>query len=536
MNIANIWNSINNLLYNKVLTQSITMYHLESDLKKAKSFENMQDSAADAASVYRNPARDELGDEQSLLDRNSFAASTRYEGDNYPDNLDQINTNMPPMPRRERVTIQRGAALKPNRYAVYIEKYDGLDEVESFDEWIIKYELMADSNNWNDELKKKYLVFNMEKAPYDYCLHILSENPTITYTDLKTKLADLLVNKFNAPIHFHNLSNLKFNRGDNFLAFWSNKLALLKRVDKNMSFESQQNMIIDSLYPELYKDVLKNNSMNKPKNLEDLFHAINNMYQIEISSKNQKDINQKTVRFEESTLTKKKNVIPSGSNTQAKTYNQSQENAERRSNYNSTNNNQFQGGNDYNNRDGFNSRGVFNNYGRGYSSNNNYNRGGYNNRGGYGFANNRGYYNRGGYQQNQSFNNRGGYQQNQGYNNNRGGYQQNRGSNNQSRNFGRNNYRNNGGRTNFESGRTFYNNNRNYGNNPNTGDERQINYENDQQTFNNDTQNNGTGDASIYTRSPTNGPLCFYCNKYGHTQYSCPVKQRDLQNTQQTGN
>src|SRR5882757_11092506 len=189
-----------------------------------------------------------------------------------------------------------------SKIAVFISPYEDGNEKESIETWIEKFELMAETNNWSEKHKRNMLLFNLEDDAYKYALDLKREQGDISYDELKSKLIDRFTNKFSASIDFHNMSRRKFKKEERFLTYWNDKIELMRRVDSNMSFHSKLNHIIDGLDFDLFREVLKYNNLNKPSNMDELFHAINNLNQIEISSRSLRDLNHKSVRFDDKQL------------------------------------------------------------------------------------------------------------------------------------------------------------------------------------------------------------------------------------------
>ena len=279
-----------------------------------------RDSTDANVSIYRSPIRDALGDDQSVIDRTSEVLSMRYDdgfkqSEHKPlptapaefDFTRQFN-NLSVKPKEYSHKID-GSHGKPSKIAVFINPYEDGNEKESIETWIEKFELMADTNNWTEKYKRNMLLFNLADDAYTYALDLYREHGDISYDALKSKLIDRFTNKFNASIDFHNMSRRRFRKGEKFLTYWNDKVELMRRVDPDMSFHSRLNHIIDGLDFDLFREVLKYNNLNRPSNMDELFHAINNLNQIEISSRSMRELNGKSVRFDDAQSQNKNNKM-----------------------------------------------------------------------------------------------------------------------------------------------------------------------------------------------------------------------------------
>jgi hypothetical protein len=395
---------------------------MAKDLKRTISLSDLGRALTEPlVPLYRNPRRDNVDDDRSLLDRTSDGHSGRYEAE-----TQILEPSAPMLPERNVNTHNK--INKPNKVVVTIMPYDGTNEGESISDWFTKYELMAETNSWFPDTMKDMLYFNLDKEPNRYCFQLKSENRGITYAQLRGKLIDRFTTRFDNPLNFHNLTHRKLKKGEPLLTYWNDKVDLIRKVDRDMNFASKMNHIIDGLDYELYKEVLKFTNINPPHNLDDLFHIINNLYQIDKSSKNQKELTQRTVRFDDRPMRRNDN---------------------------------------------------FNRFG--------------NNRN---FRDSRTYYPR--------------EERRQPYN----------------RDYGRNDDRRFGSNYN-SSGNVGRNERRNQGFNERNSDNNSRDRSKERMTSQQSGQNQT---VPKYTRTPTAGPICFFCNKPGHVQYNCPVKKSQISN------
>ena len=286
---------------------------MSKELRRVVSSSDIvRDTMDDTSTVYRAPIRDALGEDQSILDRSSIANGLYL---NYDKTRDVVTPTAPAVESMTEsfnkfdigIHPSTGAVQKrensfhnkPSRVTVYINQFEDGDDKESIDTWMEKFELMAETNGWTEENKRNYLMFNLGEDAFRYVIDLKRENDEITFDQIKQKLKDRFQRKFSSSIDYYNMSRRRFKKGERFITYWNDKIDLMRRVDPNMSFYSKRNHIIDSLDYELFGEVLKYTHLNEPSNMDELFHVINNLNQIEISSKTQRELNQRSVRFDD---------------------------------------------------------------------------------------------------------------------------------------------------------------------------------------------------------------------------------------------
>ena len=262
-------------------------------LRRTRSVDNLV-NFDENNQIYRNPDREDLPEDQSLLDRSSLAAvSNRYETGN---NTQTMREYIPPiLPERNEFR----KLTKPNKVVVQIQKFDGQDDKDTIKKWFKRYDLMALTNNWDENIKRNQLLFNLKMEPERYCFDLITENPDICYNELKEKMCNLFTNTENSSTDFQDLLDRKLRRGENLHTYWCDKLELINKVDPDMNFKLKSDHIISGLDSDLYKDVRRIKNITPPNCLEQLFKIMRDQYEINRSAKSQKEMNQKTVRFEE---------------------------------------------------------------------------------------------------------------------------------------------------------------------------------------------------------------------------------------------
>lgn len=118
--------------------------------------------------VYRNPLRNDLHDEQTLMDRTSIPRSNTYEStDNFPM---CANTST----RHMRQPNQYGMD-GTRRSTITIPPYDGKDEKVSVSDFFRLYERMSNANQWDSSDRFNLLYFNLIEEPQRYCDTLLKD-------------------------------------------------------------------------------------------------------------------------------------------------------------------------------------------------------------------------------------------------------------------------------------------------------------------------------------------------------------------------
>ena len=265
---------------------------MSKPLEKSISLENLPEGiqSPHTSRLYtsiplRNPQRDELGEAQFELDKLSMGKSEQF-GPYRPkkffinpsapeqiseEHLLEENTETPD--RQTGYEFQRN---KPNKPAIHIEKFDNRDEKQSIDDWLRKYERMARANCWTEEDKATHLFFNVCPEVHDYMDSMLTEG--LPYSELKEHLKK----NFGSDITNFDLSKLydrKFRVGkgrdrESFYEYFFDKVRLLKIFEPDMSFKRQAQYIILGLGEPICSTVMLEFNRGNPKDMSELKELI----------------------------------------------------------------------------------------------------------------------------------------------------------------------------------------------------------------------------------------------------------------------
>ena len=216
-------------------------------LRRSKSFENISElNAQPSAPVYRDPRRDLLGDDQSLMDRSTMTET--YE----PAQSNDYQETAPPIPAR---SYDRFAKEKPHRIAALIEPYKGLFDKRTANEWFKEYDRMAFANNWDPPYKARQVYFWLSNEPQRECATIIDKNPDITYDALRLQLEKCFPDDVSALSHFDNLQDRKLKKSEPVLVYFCDKMVLINKYNNAMPFELVRDWILSGLTADFRLDL-----------------------------------------------------------------------------------------------------------------------------------------------------------------------------------------------------------------------------------------------------------------------------------------
>ena len=439
---------------------------MSKPIRRSLSMEDI--NANPSAPIYRNPLRDELAEDQSILDRSSLGQSVRYEVEENPNN--ENNKERPPqLPQRNNTIIDR-INNKPNRPAIAIEPYDIYNKCESLVNWFKNYERTAAANHWSEEDKASRLYFSMTSESRDFFEEIFDEEDK-SYSELK----DLILQKCRcdlmSELDLQNLNNRKYREGkgnekEPFEKYFAEKKILLNIFDEDMPFKRQKQYIILGLPEPIRFSVQLGMRKDPPKNLTELKEHIK--FVISVMPVESKE--NKTVRFDLNSQPRRNfsnsragySRFPSDNDYRQNQFGQSSQN-----NRSFGQNIRSFGNNNFNNQNRFNNH--FRNDSNRYFNSNPPNR------------NNNRYY--------------------EGKENNPNGFVRNgiyRDNSQPNSNISRN-------ENNFNRNNPIVRRNDNNGQDTNSKD----------------------NVRPTYQRTPEGIPICYVCNEAGHTSYKCPNKNKN---------
>ena len=220
-------------------------------LRRTKSFENISNAdVPPSASIYRDPRRDALGDDQSLLDRSTMTQTTNYE----PSPTEEYQTPPPPLPVRN---YEPASREKPHRIAALIEPYRGLFDKRTAIEWFKDYDRMSFANNWTTEYKARQVYFWLADEPKRECADIIDKHPDIQYDDLRVRLERAFPDDVSTLSHFDNLQERKLKKNEPVLVYFCDKMLLINKYKREMPFELIRDWVLSGLTPDFRLDLCR---------------------------------------------------------------------------------------------------------------------------------------------------------------------------------------------------------------------------------------------------------------------------------------
>ena len=263
--------------------------------------------------IYRNPARDELGDDQSLLDRSLHTQSVVYETNNDPNHSRGLP--LPPLPNGQ----SNGYHARPHKHAITIEQFDVTNRYKSLPIWFREYERMANANNWTELDKACMLYFNMTPESRNF-FSDLFEDEDLIYNELRDQLISKRRSHLRDNIDTDELNRRVFggkgNENETLDTYFIEMIGLMDIIDDKMGFENRRNYIINGL-PEKLKKHVKLGEYKETENMRKLKEYINrkmNALPNETSKK-------KSVRFETDNYSQKNGHNSYANRNRADTFN-----------------------------------------------------------------------------------------------------------------------------------------------------------------------------------------------------------------------
>lgn len=239
-------------------------------LRRTVSFEDLETRANEpSAPVYRNPDRDLMSDEQSLLDRLSL--------DNQP-KLQRQNNQFEPAPSySQQVPATREITATIVNGEEPFMKFDGTCTIPVKD-WLFRFEYKNNIKNLSEDTKKNKLIRSLGGDAENYIFRALKDDPEISYEDLKKTLIEGFTSQYEPTVCFYKLVDKNWKKGDTLFTYWNDKLSLMEKCDPNFSFTTKKNLLIMGLPRGLRQMVNAQILVCKPTTLNNLYQMIEALY------------------------------------------------------------------------------------------------------------------------------------------------------------------------------------------------------------------------------------------------------------------
>jgi hypothetical protein len=157
--------------------------------------------------------------------------------------------------------------LKFNNAIIQPPVYDGSSDPSL---WLQEYELTADANYWNDELKVKRLIGSLSGAPRLYFLSAIEFNPNLTWAEFKFGLKLRFTNTNENESSIASIYGRKQRHNETFNDYWFSKLQLIETKRPNLPIDDKKHLLIEGLLPSLRDKVMEQLIVRPTGHLEEV--------------------------------------------------------------------------------------------------------------------------------------------------------------------------------------------------------------------------------------------------------------------------
>jgi hypothetical protein len=146
--------------------------------------------------------------------------------------------------------------------------------------WLNEYEVIAEANLWNDDMKMRRLIGVLTGAARRWFLNQRMCSSELNWTTLKQGLIDRFSNSCDELMAQEKIMRTKQNKTD-FNLYWEDKVALIKSTSPHMTEKDVMTALINGLNKDLYPDVLKFLTIHPCNTLDELRNLIKNLSEVE---------------------------------------------------------------------------------------------------------------------------------------------------------------------------------------------------------------------------------------------------------------
>ena len=241
-------------------------------IRRTVSFEDLHNHSTEpTAPIYRNPERDQMSDDQSLLDHLSL------------DNTMKFNRSIP----QTETNNQRTPTSTPREItATLINNEEDVMKFGSpkcnipINDWIFRFEYKNNIKNFPEGIKRNKLINMLSGDAESYVFRCLKDDPNLSYEEIKKLLIEGFTSQFEPTVCFYKLVDNNWKKGDSLWSYWNEKLSLMEKCDPNFTFTTKKNLLIMGLPRALRQMVNAQILLNDPKCLNSLYQIIEAMYTI----------------------------------------------------------------------------------------------------------------------------------------------------------------------------------------------------------------------------------------------------------------
>lgn len=220
--------------------------------RRTKSFENISNmNVSELIPIYRDPRRDLLGENQSLMDH-STTQTVNYGP--IPSEVYEEPLTIHQLPMRNADLTRHE---KPHRIAALIEPYQGFFDKRTAREWFREYDRMAFANHWTSDYKAKQVYFWLEDEARRECGSIIDQFPDIEYEDLRGRLEKIFPDDVSTLSHFENLQQRKLKKNEPVFVYFYDKMSLINKYNNKLPWELVRDFIVSGLSSDFRLDLFK---------------------------------------------------------------------------------------------------------------------------------------------------------------------------------------------------------------------------------------------------------------------------------------
>ena len=190
--------------------------------------------------------------------------------------------------------------LVPNRAKsdISLESYGKMITPKSFDGktdpriWVQHYEVIAEANLWDDDMKARRLIASLDGAAQHWLLNQRLVNPNLDWKLLKGEL----INRFSKSIEgliIIDSDKLTLKKTEDFDNYWEKKMALFQLRSPNIQQKEMMQKLFDGLNRELKSQVLSKIVERKAETVSELYKLIKEIIDIEQYKKEMQSSNKK---------------------------------------------------------------------------------------------------------------------------------------------------------------------------------------------------------------------------------------------------
>jgi hypothetical protein len=206
------------------------------------------------------------------LQSNSYELESRQGNepihDNFPILQSLLTAPNPPAP-----------APRSQMYGVMVapSPYDGESNPKM---WLNEYEVIAEANLWNDDMKMRRLIGVLTGAARRWFLNQRMCNTDLNWTNLRKGLIDRFSNSCDELMAQEKIMRAKQKNTD-FNLYWEDKVALIKSTSPHMTEKDIMTALINGLNKELYPEVLKFLTIHPCNTLDELRKLIKKLSEVD---------------------------------------------------------------------------------------------------------------------------------------------------------------------------------------------------------------------------------------------------------------